>query len=61
MKSLYNSHKGRTARPRRQERKLGQPTKELRLELSKMTNFERTSFAIKASMGLIALGINFIK
>lgn len=61
MKPLYNSHKGRTARPRRQERKLGEPTKEVRLELSKMTSFERTSFAIKASFMLIGLGVNFIK
>lgn len=60
MKPLYNSNTGRLKRPRKVSRVLGQPSRELTSELRKMSLFEKKDFAIRASFGLIALGVNLM-
>lgn len=61
MKALYNSEKGRTRRPRKRIRNLGEMPRHLRNELSIMGRTERAMFKITASMALINLGVNVLK
>lgn len=57
----YNSAKGRaTRRPRKSVRPLGQPSKELRSELSKMGLFERKQMYIRASICVIGITSQFM-
>lgn len=57
---LYNSNTGRVARPRKQVKVLGQPSKELATELRRMTLFERKDMYIRASMCVIGMGVNLM-
>ena len=61
MKPLYNSNKGRTKRPRKVARKIGEMPKSLQKELTSMSKAEATMFKITASFALINLGVNLIK
>lgn len=61
MKPLYNSEKGRTKRPRKVTRKIGEMPKHLQSELAIMGKAEATMFKITASLALINLGVNLIK
>jgi len=61
MKPLYNSNTGRTKRPRKTERKIGQMPRHLKNELESMGIADRTMFKITASMALINLGIDVLK
>lgn len=61
MKSLYNSNKGRTARPRKQVRRLGEMPKSLLNELKSMSSSQSTVFKISASFALINLGVDILK
>lgn len=61
MKPLYNSNTGRTKRPRKTERKVGQMPRHLKNELELMGKADRTIFKVTASLALINLGVNLIK
>lgn len=56
-KSLYNSITGRTARPRKTERRIGEMPKSLMHELSKLDSSEVLLLKINASLGLMNQGI----
>lgn len=61
MKPLYNSEKGRTKRPRKVARKIGEMPKHLQRELTSMSRTEAAMLKITASFALINLGVNLIK
>lgn len=61
MKPLYNSNTGRTKRPRKVARKIGEMPKHLQNELAIMGKAEATMLKITASFALINLGVNLIK
>lgn len=61
MKPLYNSNKGRTARPRKEVRKVGQMPKSLMDELKSMSPAQSVAFKITAAFGLINLGVDILK
>lgn len=58
---IYSSQTGSQGRRRKRVRSLGQPSRELLLEISKMGLFEQKQFAIRASMGLLAIGVTLMK
>lgn len=58
---IYSSQTGSQGRRRRRVRGLGQPTIEVLAELRKMDYFEQKQFAIRASMGLLAIGVTLMK
>lgn len=60
MKPLYNSTKGRTARPRKPIREIGIMPSHLKNELSRMEKFECIAFQIGASMAVLNLGVDVL-
>lgn len=58
MKPLYNSNKGRTARPRKTIRKVGQMPAHIQAELNTMSKFQQVSFKIMSSFAVLNLGVD---
>lgn len=58
MTPIYNSNIGRTKRPRKEVRGVGQMSRDLRSEVSKMTNTELQSLRLQSKIYLLNLGIN---
>ena len=58
MTPIYNSNIGRTKRPRKEVKGVGQMSRDLRSEVSKMTKTELQNFKLQSRIYLLNLGIN---